>query len=55
MIQKETQDHGVTTKEAISVNEFAHRLDGEGPKDVAKYDSNDSPMISEETAVTSKD
>lgn len=29
VIQDQSQNHGVTTKEPISVGEFSHRLDGE--------------------------
>ncbi|PPJ53045.1 hypothetical protein CBER1_11609 [Cercospora berteroae] len=29
VIQEQSQNHGVTTKEPISVDEFTHRLDGE--------------------------
>lgn len=29
VIQDQSQNHGVTTKEPISVAEFSHRLDGE--------------------------
>ena len=29
VIQEQSQNHGVTKKEPISVDEFSHRLDGE--------------------------
>lgn len=29
VIQEQSQNHGVTKKEAITVDEFSHRLDGE--------------------------
>lgn len=33
VIQEESKNHGVTKKEAISVDEFQHKLDGEGKRE----------------------
>lgn len=36
VINEGTKDHGVTKKEAISVDEFKHKLDGEAKTEVKK-------------------
>lgn len=36
VINEGTKDHGVTKKEAISVDEFKHKLDGEKTVEVKK-------------------
>lgn len=52
VVREKTEDHGVTKKEAISVDEFAHKLDGES-KFKVKHDGDHN--VSNATAVAPKD
>ncbi|KAI4722837.1 hypothetical protein E4T48_01029 [Aureobasidium sp. EXF-10727] len=53
VVQEQTQNHGVTTRSAISVDEFQHHLHGESKTEV-KHAGEPSVAESATTAVTEK-
>ncbi|KAH0362605.1 hypothetical protein KCU65_g7956, partial [Aureobasidium melanogenum] len=53
VVQEQTKNHGVTTNQAISVDEFQHRLGGESRTEVT-HDGEPSVATTATTAVTEK-
>ena len=52
VVQEQSKNHGITKNSAISVDEFQHRLDGEGKVTETTHDG--KPTTSATTAVTDK-